>query len=210
MDSLAWDEAYRKAPTLWGAAPNRFVAEQFGSRTPGRALDLACGNGRNTLWLARSGWRVTAVDFSAVALAAGSEQARAEELEIEWLRRDATEYQPERGRYDAVVVAYLHLPAEPLARALRDAAAAVAPGGRLVVVGHDVTNLADGVGGPQDPAVLYTPETVATALGTLQVRRAERVTRPVDGADGKVAIDTLVVADASARPSADTGGSGAD
>ncbi|MBR7838258.1 class I SAM-dependent methyltransferase [Actinospica durhamensis] len=200
MDSVGWDERYRQAPKLWGAAPNRFVAEQLGDRTPGRALDLACGNGRNALWLARTGWRVTAVDFSAVALAAGAEQARAEGLAIEWLQRDVTEYEPDLGAYDAVVIAYLHLSAELRDRALRAAAAALAPGGRLVLVGHDLTNIADGVGGPQDPAVLYTPEAVADALeplrDVLRVLRAERVTRPVDGEQERQAIDTLVVAEA--------------
>lgn len=204
MDSDGWDEAYRAAPKLWGAAPNRFVAEQLAAHRPGRALDLACGNGRNALWLARTGWRVTAVDFSAVALAAGAEQAHAEGLEIDWRRRDLTAYEPERGSYDAVVIAYLHLPAEPLARALRAAAAAVAPGGRLVIVGHDLTNLAEGVGGPQDPAVLYTPGTVAGRLAPLQVLRAGRVTRAVEGADGRVAIDALVVAEAPATVSVAT------
>lgn len=195
MDRLAWDEAYRQAPKLWGAAPNRFVAEQLGDRRPGRVLDLACGNGRNALWLARIGWQVTAVDFSEVALAAGAEQARAEGLEIDWLRRDATEYVPESSAYDAVVVAYLQLPAQQLNKALRAAATAVAPGGRLVIVGHDVTNIADGVGGPQDPDVLYTPEAVAAQLEPLRVLVAERVTRMVEGADGRSAIDTLVVAE---------------
>lgn len=200
MDSVGWDEAYRNAPTLWGAAPNRFVAEQLGERKPGRALDLAAGNGRNALWLARAGWRVTAVDFSTVALAAGAEQAKAEGLEIEWLRRDVTEYEPEHAAYDAVVVAYLHLTAEPLAKALRAAAAALAPGGRIVIVGHDVRNVAEGVGGPQDPDVLYRAETVAAQLEPLRVLRAGSVTRAVEGADGRDAIDTLVVAEAVGEP----------
>jgi SAM-dependent methyltransferase len=204
MDSVGWDERYRQAPKLWGAAPNRFVAEQLGDRTPGRALDLGCGNGRNALWLARTGWRVTGVDFSGVALTAGEEQARAEGLEIEWVAGDATEYAPEPGTFDAVVVAYLQLASEQLGKALRAAASAVAPGGRLVVVGHDVTNIDEGVGGPQDPAVLYTPDAVAAELGALRVLRAEQVTRVVEGADGRRAIDTLVVAEAG------RGGGGAD
>jgi len=195
VDSLAWDEAYRQAPKLWGAAPNRFVEQQLATREPGRALDLACGNGRNALWLARNGWKVTAVDFSAVALAAGAEQARAEGLEVEWFQHDATVYVPEAGAFDAVVIAYLQLPEEQLNKALRAAATAVAPGGRLVIVGHDLTNLADGVGGPQDPAVLYTPGAVAAQLAPLRVLSAERVTRTVEGVDGRSAIDTLVVAE---------------
>ena len=111
------------------------------------------------------------------------------------------DHRPPAGAYDAVVIAYLHLDAEPLAAVLRDAAKALAPGGTLVVVGHDVTNIADGVGGPQDPAILYTPERVTEAPWStysvdLKIARAERVHRQTDRAP-QPAIDTLVVAQAA-------------
>jgi hypothetical protein len=80
-------------------------------------------------------------------------------------------------------VAYLHLPAAVRAGVLARAAGALAAGGTLLVVGHDVTNLRDGVGGPQDPAILYTPETIAAELAGLRIVRAERVTRAVPGGD---------------------------
>jgi hypothetical protein len=80
---------------------------------------------------------------------------------------------------------------------LREAAHALAPGGTVVVVGHDLTNIADGVGGPQDPAILYTPDRVVDALAPIdgvKVTRAERVRRQTDRAP-QPAIDTLVVAE---------------
>src|SRR5207244_12631949 len=68
MDATAWDERYRSAELVWGVRPNRWVERELADLPPGRALDLACGEGRNALWLAARGWQVTAVDFSAVAL----------------------------------------------------------------------------------------------------------------------------------------------
>ena len=90
-----------------------------------------------------------------------------------------------------MLVAYLQLREAELDGVLRRAAAALAPGGVLLVVGHDVTNLAEGTGGPPDPAVLYTPESITRALGGLTVLRAGRVRRPVPAAD-REAVDTLV------------------
>ena len=195
-DRELWEKRYGEAQSVWGWAPNRFVAEVLGPLPAGRALDLAAGEGRNALWLADLGWRATAVDFAENALARGREQATEHGLDVHWIHADVLDYQPEESAYDAVVIAYLHLPAGDLATVLRTAAKAVAPGGTLVVVGHDVTNIADGVGGPQNPDILYTPGLVTETLGQLKgltVARAERVHRQTDRAP-QPAIDTLVVA----------------
>ena len=193
MDSTAWDERYRQAEWVWSLAPNRFVAEQLAGLSPGRALDLACGEGRNALWLARRGWRVTAVDFSEVALDKGRERAAKDGLQLDWVAADLTVYVPEPGGFDLVLIAYLHLHPDDMQAVLSRAADALAPGGTLFVVGHDATNPAEGVGGPQDSSILYTPDVIAASLGPLRIERAERVTRPVDGAP-RPAIDTLVIA----------------
>ena len=68
---------------------------------------------------------------------------------------------------------------------------ALAPGGTLVVVGHDRTNVTDGVGGPSDPDLLYTPDEIASELRGLEIEKAERVLRDVADAD-RPAIDALV------------------
>jgi hypothetical protein len=112
---------------------------------------------------------------------------------VEWVRADVLDYQPRPGHYQLVLVSYLQLPAAELAVVLGRAAAAVAPGGSAFVIGHDVTNLTEGTGGPTQADVLYTPEAVATALDGLRIQRAERVRRPVTTPDGeRSAIDTLV------------------
>jgi SAM-dependent methyltransferase len=193
MDAAAWDQRYAATDLVWSAEPNRFVLAELGDLAPGRALDVGAGEGRNAIWLAARGWRVTAVDFSAVAIDKGRRLAEARGVDVEWVVADVTDYRPPAGGFDLVVIAYLHLPAADLATVLRRAADAVAPAGTLLVVGHDVTNIADGVGGPQDPGLLYTPQGITACLDGLRIDRAVRASRPVSGETGaREAIDTVV------------------
>lgn len=191
MDSAEWDQRYAQSDLVWTAEPNRFVVAEVQDLPPGRALDLGTGEGRNALWLAAKGWQVTAVDFSAAGLDKARRLAQARGLPVDWVLADVLDYQPETAAYQLVLLAYLQLAAASLDRVLRQAARALVPGGTMLVVGHDVTNLTEGVGGPQDPALLHTPEAITRALSGLVVQRAERVRRPV-GEDGHEAIDTLV------------------
>jgi SAM-dependent methyltransferase len=190
-----WDRRYAGGELLWSATPNRFVAEALADVDPGRALDLAAGEGRNAVWLAERGWEVTAVDFSPAGLEKGRELAAARGVEVEWIGADLARWTAPAGLFDAVVLAYLHVDASLLRQVLGQAAAALAPGGRLVVVGHDRDNLAEGWGGPQEPAILYSLEHLTGAVPTLQIERADRVQRPVDTPEGeRTAIDALMVA----------------
>ncbi len=83
MEREEWDERYASHELLWHAEPNRFVVEEVGDLAPGTALDLACGEGRNAVWLAEQGWRATGVDFSAVALAKGRRMAEQRGVTVE-------------------------------------------------------------------------------------------------------------------------------
>lgn len=186
-----WDRRYAEKDLLWSAAPNRVLVAEAADLAPGRALDLACGEGRNAIWLAELGWRVTAVDFSEVAIEKARTRAEQTAVEVDFRCVDLGDYEPEIEAYDFVVVLFLHLQAEQRRLVLSRAAAAVAPGGTLLVVGHDSTNLTDGVGGPSDPAVLYTPEDIVAELPELEIEKAERILRDVEGED-RPAIDALV------------------
>ncbi len=197
MDDRAWDERYAASEHLWPLEPNVHVAGVLADAPAGRALDWAAGEGRHALWLAERGWQVTAVDFSSVAIDRGRQRAARAGLQVDWQVRDVTTWQPPAAAFDLVLIAYLHLPAGILRSSHRAAASAVAPGGRLLVVDHDLTNLTEGVGGPPDPDRLVTPDSVVADLeGTgLHVDRAERVHRDVDTDEGtRIAIDCLVVA----------------
>jgi SAM-dependent methyltransferase len=195
MEREDWDRRYGGTALIWTAQPNRFVVEELGELPPGRALDLGAGEGRNAVWLAERGWRVTAVDFSPVALEKGRRLAQTRGVTVDWVLADLRGYQPEPAAYDLVLVAYLHLLPAERAVVLGGAVAALARHGTFLLVGHDLANLTEGVGGPQDPAVLYTSEAIVAELDGLTVRRAERVRRPVDAvAEMGEAVDTLVLA----------------
>ena len=193
MDSDAWDERYAGEELLWKADPNRFLVAEVEGLTPGRALDLACGEGRNAVWLAGQGWSTTGVDFSRVALAKGARLAAERGVRVEWVRADVATWAPPPGAFDLVIVFFLHLPAPERRAAHRAAATGLAPGGTILVVGHDRANLAEGYGGPQDPALLLTAADVGDDLVGLEIQRAEPLARIVSTDAGeRTAIDTLV------------------
>ncbi|MGD1011615.1 MAG: class I SAM-dependent methyltransferase [Acidimicrobiales bacterium] len=188
-----WDERYGTEELVWKAEPNRFLVEELQSLAPGRALDIACGEGRNSLWLASRGWRVTGIDFSAVGLAKARQMAAARQVEVTFIEADVLDWEPPEASFDLVVLFYLHLPSEQRRRVLANAATSLAVGGTALIVGHDTTNLVHGTGGPQDPTLLYGPEEIAGELPGLRVERAARVTRVVATESGEVsAIDALV------------------
>jgi SAM-dependent methyltransferase len=178
-----WDTRYAAEELVWSAGPNRFLVSEVADLPPGRALDLACGEGRNAIWLAERGWQVTAVDFSEV----GVEKGRRRNGAVDFRVADVLEFDAGEEQYDLVIVFYLQLPADEMQRVLRKAARAVAPGGTFLLVGHDLRNLTDGQGGPKDAAVLYRAEDLPEFLDGLVVERAAPVDR--DGA-----IDALVKA----------------
>jgi SAM-dependent methyltransferase len=190
MDREHWNERYRTPRLVWSAEPNRFLRELGEGLAPGRALDLACGEGRNAIWLARRGWTVTGVDFAGVGLEKARRHAAEHDVSVDWIEADLRTWQPPAAAFDLVALLYLHLRADELDPVLRAAATAVAPGGKLFLVGHDRVNIEEGVGGPQNPAVLYTPEEIVASLDGLEIERAERVTRDLE--EG-TAIDALVI-----------------
>jgi len=195
VDARDWNQRYEGTELVWTVRPNRFLVEETEGMTPGRALDLACGEGRHAVWLAGLFWEVRAVDWSDVAIAKGRQLAEKHAARIEWTVADLNDYEPEPEWADLAIVFYLQLPSEERAPILRKAAAAVGPGGTFLLVAHDSSNLANGHGGPKDPRVLYTAEDVVADLegSGLVIERAEPVERPVETPEGThTAIDALV------------------
>jgi SAM-dependent methyltransferase len=186
-----WDRRYSQPDLLWSATPNRFLVQEAAELPPGRALDLACGEGRNALWLAEHGWTVTGVDYSSVAIEKARRRAHDEEAEVDFVCSDLLEYEPPADTYDLVLVLYLQLPSRERRLVLSRAAAALAAGGTFLLVGHDLANMTDGVGGPSDPDVLYSPGDIVSEVSGLGIEKAERVLRDVPDED-RPAIDALV------------------
>ncbi len=190
MDREDWNRKHGEAGPLFGVDPNRFLVAELDRIPAGRALDLACGAGRNAVWLAEHDWTVTGVDFSEVALENARGLAAERGVEVEWVQADVRHWTPPAAAFDLVAILYLQIPVEERRAVHGRAAAAVAPGGTLLVVGHDRENLVSGTGGPQDARVLLDAQEVAGELSGLEVEKAGRVLRPVEGE--RDAIDTLV------------------
>jgi SAM-dependent methyltransferase len=195
VDAEAWDERYRATELLWSAGPNIWVEKRLAGVKPGRGLDLASGEGRNAIWLAQRGWKMTAVDFSAVAI----ERGRSVSDEVEFIEADVLTWAPEDATgFDLVLIAYLQVEAEPLSDLVRRATTWVNPGGELFMVGHDISNLDEGVGGPQVPEILWDLDLMLEWLGDLHIVEAGIAKRPVEvDADIEYARDTLIRARAS-------------
>jgi SAM-dependent methyltransferase len=181
-----WDARYQEK-RQWSEGPNALVAELLTGVPPGTAVDLAAGEGRHALWLASLGWDVTAVDFSAVGVRRGREQPGADR--VRWVTADVLGWTAPPSSLDLVLVAYLHLPTEDMTPVLVRAVDWLRPGGRFLLLGHDVDNLTRGVGGPQDPGILHSVERLAPVAARLDVDRLEQVLRPTP--DG-TAVDTLL------------------
>lgn len=180
MDASEWDERYAAAELVWSAEPNRFLPDLVDGLSPGTALDVACGEGRNAVWLAEHGWAVTGVDFSSVAIEKAERIADRAGVTVEYLVADLTDWQPDR-HFDLIIEFYLQVPAEQRSLIHRRLAQALAPGGRFIVVAHHPDNLTEGVGGPQYPDVLYRAEEVEQDVsGFLVTERCERIERSTE------------------------------
>ncbi len=190
-----WDARHRDGDRFRTREPNRFLVDAVKRLEPGTALVLAAGQGRNAVWLAEQGWTVTALDYSEVALQKAAAFAAELGADITCKQADLMEWEP-ASLHDLVTIVYLQLPVPDRHEVWRKAARAVAPGGHLLLVGHDIRNLEEGYGGPSHGSVLSTASEAARVIGeTLHVERAETALRPVETDDGtRFAIDNLVLA----------------
>ena len=186
MRAEDWDERYAQRQQ-WSEGPNAQVADLLADLPPGTAVDLAAGEGRHALWLASLGWSVTAVDFSAVGIDRGRSRPGADA--VTWVTADVLTWSAPPSSLDLVLVAYLHLPTDDVVGLLHRAVDWLRPGGRLLLLGHDLDNLTRGVGGPQEPGILHSAERLAPVAARLEVDRLGQVLRETP--EG-VAVDTLL------------------
>jgi hypothetical protein len=151
--------------------------------------------------LAKQGWTATGVDFSDVGVEKGRKLAAENGVDATWVVADVTTWEPPVNGFDLVAVFYLQLGAEERRASMMTAVRALGVGGTLVLVGHDLLNLTEGYGGPQNPAFLLTAEDILDDLTAAEVlldvelvtEKSGRVERSVTTDDGeRTAIDTLV------------------
>jgi SAM-dependent methyltransferase len=190
MDSHGWDTRYEEEQLVWSAQPNMFLPPIIEGLDVGSALDLACGEGRNAIWLARRGWDVTGVDFSAVGLEKAREVAG--DTQVDWIVADVTTFAPDQ-EFDLVMIVYVHLAPTDMERLFNRAITALSPGGTLIGVGHALRNLTDGVGGPPYAEILWTEDRIAPLVGSLEIVTLAETLRPVEASETD-AIDLLLQA----------------
>ncbi|CAN5298005.1 class I SAM-dependent methyltransferase [soil metagenome] len=198
-----WEARYStergESGRVWSGRVNATVAQEVRDVTPGTALDLGSGEGGDALWLAQEGWTVTAVDISRTALDVGAERAAEEGLadRIEWVQADLAAWHPAQ-EYDLVSAAFLHSPVElPREEILRRAVSAVAPGGRLLVVGHAAFPPSSTHHDHENAAPLPTTDEVLAALELPEdwtIETKTLVDRPVIWRDGSniTLVDTVL------------------
>ena len=163
-----WDERYSSRTAVWSGNPNPHLVSQASKLGAGTALDVGSGEGADAIWLAERGWQVTALDVSTVALARGA--SRAAEMgsdvsrRIDWRHEDILTWTPDPASYDLVSVQFLQLPAGPREEVFARLAAAVAPGGTLLIVGHHPSDLQTTVPRPPMPELFFTASEIAASL----------------------------------------------
>ena len=163
--SVEWDERYSAAERVWSGEPNGTLVAEVADLTPGRALDVGCGEGADAVWLAGRGWTVTALDVSRVALDRAALHARDAGAEVTWVHAGLVEAGLDAGSFDLVSAQYpalLRTPTHDAVRALLDA---VAPGGVLVVVHHADVDREEALSRGYDPDDYVDHRDVVDALG---------------------------------------------
>ena len=182
-----WNDRYAKRDLVWSAGPNELFATEIRGMKPGKAVDVACGEGRNAIWLAEQKWNVTAIDFSNVAIEKGRRIAAKRVVNVNWVAEDVSTWKLPKHKFDLVAVLYLHTTIREREQWLKNVIDSVKPSGTFIYIAHDPDNIENGVGGPQDPALLPAVAEITNALEGFDVKRAEVIERPVSSDPGPIA-----------------------
>ncbi|MBC8281106.1 MAG: class I SAM-dependent methyltransferase [Chloroflexi bacterium] len=164
-----WDETWGEVGAI-GSGSDDLLGEQIGHLNPGRALEIGCGLGGNAVWLAKNGWQVTAVDYSAVAIAKGKQLAAEQDVSVNFVVADASIYEP-KGSFDLIICFYIQLFPKERASMLTKVSEALAPGGTFLFVSHDASGSPSGWS-EEDLLSLTTPQEIVRELPDLQIEHA--------------------------------------
>lgn len=203
-DNTFWDHRYAEHQHVWSGNPNVVLVREVTGLAPGTALDLGCGEGADAIWLARQGWAVTAVDISAVALAKAAGHAAEAGVKVDFQRHELGVSFPS-GSYDLVSAQFLHTRSgADREQILRAAAAAVAPGGILLIEGHQdfgPFGMSPEIGHIDFPEPDQVVAGLRLAPGEWEVLLSETHDREQQGPDGRPAHRTDSTVKIRRRPS---------
>jgi 2-polyprenyl-3-methyl-5-hydroxy-6-metoxy-1,4-benzoquinol methylase len=194
FDAQWWEEHYREAEPGDGPA-SPLLAEELEDLPTGTALDAGCGTGAHAIWLAEKGWEVTALDVSATAIGHAERRAREGNPEaaarITWGVADLTTWQAPRP-YDLVVSLYVH-PGVPFPEFVARLTRAVAPGGTLLVAGHDHDDEHSQAHAPEDSSIGAESVVASLSSAEWEVQVAESRTRQVRRGETELTMRDVVV-----------------
>jgi SAM-dependent methyltransferase len=165
FSEAGWEARYRShSAAIWSGHPNPVLVTEAADLSPGRALDVGCGEGADALWLAARGWQVTGVDISTVALGRAAAEAAARDLDVSWVHADLRTDPPAAAAFDLVTAHFMQLPPAERQRLYARLADAVAPGGTLLLVGHHPSDLHTAVHRPPLHDMFFTAEQLVADL----------------------------------------------
>jgi len=172
MDKLFWDQKYSVDEYIYTTEVNRFVKEHLADLTPGKMIDLAGGEGRNTVFFAEKGWQAENIDLSSVGLVKCEKLAaeRGVSERVFTTQASALDFESKLAPVDLGVVAYMQINHKDLKAGISRLVANLVPGGSFFGVWPALENLKDGFGGPQDPNVLPSIESMSEILGELPLK----------------------------------------
>jgi len=188
-----WDEKYRNSQFVYGTSPNDFLRENVHHFVPeGKILCIAEGEGRNAVWLAELGFKVTAVDASEIGLAKGRALAKSKGVSVHWVHADLQDYNPGTKVWDGVVAIFAHLPPDLRLRMHADCVESLKIGGILLLEAYTPEQLNFRTGGPINVDWLMTPELLQNELQGLTFDRLQKTEREIIEGIGHTGMGSVV------------------
>lgn len=175
-----WNQRFAAEDYIYGTRPNDFLAQNH-ARIPagGRVLSLGEGEGRNAVFLARQGFRVTAVDAAEAGLAKVRRLAAESGVEVETIHADLAQYMIQPDCWDGIVSVFCHLPSGLRRQVNAQVAAGLRAAGVFLLEGYTPRQLAFASGGPKDVDLLLEPENLREELTALRIERLAEIERDV-------------------------------
>jgi cyclopropane fatty-acyl-phospholipid synthase-like methyltransferase len=169
IDKSNWDERFSEEDYVYGTEPNEFFKEQLDKLKPGKLLMLGEGEGRNSVYAAKMGWQVDAVDFSDQARLKALKLAANEKVKINYTICNLNDYQPEINHYDAIGIIFVHLDKPEVETIFASAKEALKKGGVIICEVFSKNQLGKTSGGPKDPDLLYSTDEIANMFKGLEI-----------------------------------------
>lgn len=180
MSKDFWDKRYSEKEFAYGTEPNQFFKEQIEKLSPGRALFLGEGEGRNAVYAAKQGWQVDAVDFSSSAKNKALRLAEENKVKINYEVCNFNDYKFKENHYDLIVMIFVHLPIELRTMVFSNAISSLKQNGNLIIEAFNKEQIKNTSGGPQSLDLLYSENDVLSLVKDLRVEMMESRTIELD------------------------------